>query len=417
MSKTQQQSGFAALHVSARACQILEQAGIIVPTEIQASAIPVAMAGHDLIGIAKTGTGKTLAFALPIVENLKDGQQALVIAPTRELADQIEETFDNLGVRCALVIGGASMHKQVSDLRRNPRVIIATPGRLLDHMERGSVRLKNIAFVVLDEADRMLDMGFAPGIKRIMSAVPEERQTMLFSATMPKTIEEMAANYLKRPKRIETAPQGTASELVQQELIYVPFGDKNPMLAHLVKENRGTVLVFARTRHGARKLAKMLRQEGHSAAEIHSDRTLAQRREALYGFKNGQYRVLVATDIAARGIDVKEISVVINFDVPENPEDYVHRIGRTGRAGAPGRSITIALEEQVRDIFDIEKLLGHELPISKRSTVTPPRASAKSPRKPKKPVATHEHVAKPSGPFARFHGPSGRKRTNSRRPR
>ena len=245
MSKTQQQSGFAALHVSARACQILEQAGIIVPTEIQASAIPVAMAGHDLIGIAKTGTGKTLAFALPIVENLKDGQQALVIAPTRELADQIEETFDNLGVRCALVIGGASMHKQVSDLRRNPRVIIATPGRLLDHMERGSVRLKNIAFVVLDEADRMLDMGFAPGIKRIMSAVPEERQTMLFSATMPKTIEEMAANYLKRPKRIETAPQGTASELVQQELIYVPFGDKNPMLAHLVKElrKRGSKLI------------------------------------------------------------------------------------------------------------------------------------------------------------------------------
>ena len=361
------------------------------------------MDGHDLIGIAQTGTGKTLAFALPILERLEKGRTALVIAPTRELAQQIAETFKKLDTQTALIVGGAPMNRQVAELRRRPAVIIATPGRLLDHMNQNTVSLDRVSIAVLDEGDRMLDMGFAPAIKKIMDVTPKSRQTLLFSATMPDEIADLAANYLRSPKRVEVAPSGTASELVEQELIFLEHEEKQPILKELLAENGGTVLVFARTRHGARKLAKAVRLDGHTAAELHADRTLAQRRQALQGFKTGEYRVLVATDIAARGIDVKDISLVINYDVPENPEDYVHRIGRTGRAGSEGRAITFAIPQQSRDVEDIERLLGNMLPLSDRST------AQRRPRRfgdlPMRPVhGSRPNASKGDAPEARPHG-------------
>ncbi len=364
-------SGFRALHVAPRLCDFLQRRNITTPTPIQAESIPAILQGRDLVGIAQTGTGKTLAFGLPMAELLGPDQVGLVLAPTRELAQQICETYHMLGVSTVLVVGGASIDRQVYQLRGRYSVIVATPGRLIDHLNRRSVRLDRVSIVVLDEADRMLDMGFAPAIKQILNQSPKERQTLLFSATMPAAITELANEYLDNPMRVETAPAGTASELVEQELFFMKHEEKQNLLWDLLQENAGSVLIFARTRHGARKLAKAARTQGHSAAEIHADRTLAQRREALHGFKTGEYRVLVATDIAARGIDVKEISLVVNYDVPENPDDYIHRIGRTGRAGALGKAITISLPQQARDIWDIEKLLGVSLPISDRSTSIP----------------------------------------------
>ncbi len=331
-------------------------------------AIPVAVKGRDLVGIAQTGTGKTLAFGLPIVEQIGPQQIALVLAPTRELALQIQETFQKLNTKTALLIGGESFNRQVSQLRGRPSVIVATPGRLEDHLSQRTLELKRVSIVVLDEADRMLDMGFAPAIRRILDRTPKERQTMLFSATMPSEITQLAAQYLRNPARIEVARPGSTAENVEQEVVVLPHAEKSAMLSDLLKEHPGSVLVFARTRHGARKLAKAVRDFGHSAAELHSDRTLEQRRAALNGFKKGTFRVLVATDIAARGIDVKEIGLVVNFDIPEKAEDYIHRIGRTGRAGASGKAITLVTPEQHKDVRDIEKLLKTSLTVSARST-------------------------------------------------
>lgn len=249
-------------------------------------------------------------------------------------------------------------------------------------MAHRTVDLKMVGVVVLDEADRMLDMGFAPAIKRILEVTPSTRQTLLFSATMPKAIEELAQRYLRNPQRVEIAPQGTATELVKQELFVVEKPDKPALLGELLNRHKGTVLVFARTRHGAARLARTVRQKGHSAAELHSDRTLSQRKTALNGFKSGEYRVLVATDIAARGIDVKEISLVLNYDVPENPEDYVHRIGRTGRAGASGHAVTFACPDQHKDVRDIERLIGTEVPLSPDSRMSLPRHPSRPAAKP-----------------------------------
>jgi len=369
MSVTQTKEGFGALNLSPSNLQKISKLGFTVPTPIQMQAIPVALKGRDLVGIAQTGTGKTLAFGLPIVERLEPRQTALILAPTRELALQIQETFQKLGMKAALLIGGESFHRQASFLKNNrPPVIVATPGRLEDHMAQRTVDLRSVAVVVLDEADRMLDMGFAPAIRRILDRTPKERQTMLFSATMPSEITQLASQYLRNPARIEVAPPGSTADNVEQEVVVLAHALKHSMLSDLLRDHHGSVLVFARTRHGARKLAKAVRDFGHSAAELHSDRTLEQRRAALHGFKKGTYRVLVATDIAARGIDVKDIGLVVNFDVPEKAEDYVHRIGRTGRAGASGKAITLATPEQHKDVRDIEKLLKTSLPVSTRST-------------------------------------------------
>ncbi|MBL8065862.1 MAG: DEAD/DEAH box helicase [Chthonomonadaceae bacterium] len=358
---------------------LIDRLGFHTPTPIQEAAIPVASTGRDIVGIAQTGTGKTLAFGLPMAMRLHKGEFGVVLAPTRELAIQIEETFHKLEVKTALLIGGAPMGKQVGQLRARPTVIIATPGRLLDHMNQKTVDLRRTSIVVLDEADRMLDMGFAPTIRKILDATPAQRQTMMFSATMPKEIAQLAEQYLRKPKQVEVAPPGTPVELIEQELLVVAKDEKPALLNSLLEKHKGSVLVFARTRHGARKIAKSIRAQGHTAAEIHSDRTLAQRKAALHGFKTGMHRVLVATDIAARGIDVKDISLVLNYDVPENPEDYLHRIGRTGRAGASGRAITIATPEQHGDVRDIEKLLRSKIPLARTTKPLPPKLEGSRP--------------------------------------
>lgn len=394
--------GFRALALSSKLHDVLDRLAFVEPTPIQATAIPPALEGRDLIGVAQTGTGKTLAFALPILHRLPElGGPALVLAPTRELALQIDEVFrkvgGSFGLKTAVLIGGAPMNRQIGQLRARPTVIIATPGRLLDHLEQRTLSLKNVSIVVLDEADRMLDMGFAPAIRRIVSQTPDWRQTLLFSATMPPAIVEIAADYLEDPVRVEVEPAGTMAERVSQELYVVEHLEKGAVLRDLLAENAGTVLVFARTRHGARKIAKHVRGMGHTAAELHSDRTLAQRRTALNGFKSGEFRVLVATDIASRGIDVKGISLVINYDLPEAAEDYVHRIGRTGRAGEEGRAITLATPEQRKDVRDIEKTIRTEIPLADASPLAMHRAKPSAP----KPI-----------PYAhRFHAHATRKRS------
>jgi ATP-dependent RNA helicase RhlE len=396
MKTHNQASGFHALGVAQDMCDALRRHNIVEPTPIQEQSIPVALDGKDLVGLAQTGTGKTLAFALPMLDRLAEGTFGLVLAPTRELAQQIAQTYAMLGARCALVVGGQSMLAQERALRSRPWVVVATPGRLEDHMRQGTVRLDRAAIVVLDEADRMLDMGFAPAIKRILADTPNSRQTLLFSATFPADIADLADGYLRRPVRIEASPAGTSPSQVSQELVYVEHTEKPAMLAELLDEARGTVLVFARTRHGARKLTKSIRNDGHKAAEIHADRTPAQRRDALEGFKDGRYRILVATDIAARGIDVRDIELVVNYDVPQKPEDYVHRIGRTGRAGATGRAVTIAIPEQAGDVRDIEKLLGEPVEVSSRSTVAPQESRPQGRRRRPAPSRPVHAAARPT---------------------
>jgi len=344
----------------------LDELGFKHPTPIQHKAIPIAISGEDVIGIAQTGTGKTLAFSLPMIQQISAKKKSgLILLPTRELAVQVEETLKkvagSLGLRTALLIGGTAMNPQIKQLRAKPHIIVATPGRLIDHMEQRFANLSNVGVLVLDEADRMLDMGFAPQLKRILSTIPSDRQTMLFSATMPPEIAAIAKTYMKSPLRVEVAPAGSVAEKVDQEVYIVPKNDKTALLERLLKEYKGTVLVFTRTKHGASKLARSLRSINVGVAEIHSNRSQNQRQDALKGFSNGRYRVLVATDIAARGIDVKNIELVVNYDLPDHTEDYVHRIGRTGRAGSTGKAISFAVPEQKRDIKQIERLIRKSL--------------------------------------------------------
>lgn len=366
----QNDSTFYGLGIAPRLLEILAKLNFTVPTPIQEQAIPVAIEGKDLIGIAQTGTGKTLAFGIPMIQHIaKAKTQGLIILPTRELALQVDEALrqigNSLGLKTAVLIGGASIMPQKDALRRNPHIIIGTPGRINDHLEQRTLNLSALSILVLDEADRMLDMGFAPQIKRILNAVPKNRQTMLFSATMPDDIVRIANQYMKLPLRVEIARPGTAAERVTQELYIVKKENKINLLGKLLAEYHGSVLVFSRTKHGARKICRSIKDMRISSAEIHSNKSLAQRREALDGFKSGKYRVLVATDIASRGIDVTGIEAVINFDLPENPEDYVHRIGRTGRAGAMGRAISFAMPEEKDSVRAIEKLLRTAIAISK----------------------------------------------------
>ena len=362
-------SDFSTLGIAPAILRVLHTRGISVPTPIQHQAIPLVLEGKDCIGIAQTGTGKTFAFGLPMLQKLAAGRKrALVILPTRELAYQIEEALlpfaSPLGIRMAVFVGGAPMHKQRQMLKTNPRILIATPGRLNDHLQEKTVSLQEVEILVLDEADRMLDMGFKPQIDRILSHVPRARQTLLFSATMPQEIVRLATKEMHLPLRIEVAPSGTAAAKVEQEVIIVRQQDKQMLLLELLKEYMGQVLVFSRTKHGAKKITRALNEKQMHAAEIHANRSLPQRRSALAGFKKGTYRVLVATDIASRGIDVTDIAMVINFDLPEDAENYVHRIGRTGRAGKEGRAISFATPDQGRDVKDIERLIRSTLRIS-----------------------------------------------------
>ncbi len=366
--------GFYGLGIAPKILDILEHIKFKVPTPIQLKAIPLALEGKDVVGIAQTGTGKTHAFAIPMVQRLAQKKGlGLILAPTRELAIQIDEAFHGIaypfGMRTACLIGGASIQDQIRALRRNPRILIATPGRFNDHITRRNVMTHEVNMLVLDEADRMLDMGFAPQINEILRYLPRDRQTMLFSATIPKKVMEIASKYMKLPVSVEIAPSGTTAEMVTQELFIVKKDMKLKLLGRLIQQYHGAILLFSRTKHNAKKITRAIKEMGHRAAEIHSDRTLSQRREALEGFKAGRYKVLVATDIAARGIDVIGIELVVNYDLPEDVENYVHRIGRTGRAGHKGHAISFATPDQSRDVKDIEALIRTTLPIARHPEI------------------------------------------------
>ncbi|MCU0666714.1 MAG: DEAD/DEAH box helicase [Candidatus Omnitrophica bacterium] len=370
-----QQQGFYGLGIAPKILDILERLKFKVPTPIQEKVIPLALEGKDVIGIAQTGTGKTHSFAVPMCQLLaqKTDAMGLVLAPTRELAMQISENFHPLAqafsINTACLIGGAPMDRQVQALRKNPRIVIATPGRLIDHMSHWNVVLDDLKMLVFDEADRMLDMGFAPQIEKILRFVPKDRQTMLFSATIPKEIMALAAKYMKLPVSAEVAPSGTTAENVTQELFIVRKEAKNRLLGKILAQYHGPVILFSRTKHNARKITNSIRDMGYSAAEIHSNRSLSQRKDALDGFKSGRFKVLVATDIASRGLDVKGIQLVINYDLPDDAENYVHRIGRTARAGHKGHAISFATPDQSRDVRDIEKIIRSSLPIAKHPEV------------------------------------------------
>lgn len=354
---------FSDMKINPRILKKLEELKFTVPTPIQQKTIPIGLEGSDLIGIAQTGTGKTLAFGIPIIQKIIENKAlALIVLPTRELALQVDEVFQkvgrSLGIQTAVLIGGAAFGPQIAAIRRHPQVIIGTPGRIIDHLEKKHIRLHACKILVLDEADRMLDMGFAPQIKEILKEMEasKERQTLLFSATMPDDIAAIATKYMKTPVRVEVARAGSVGDNIEQEIFFVKKDQKMNLLEKLLHEHTGSVLVFSRTKYGAQKICKELEMMGHSAAEIHSNKSLMQRRQALDGFKSGKYRVLVATDIASRGIDVTGIQLIVNFDLPESPEDYVHRIGRTGRAGQKGRAISIATADQKHKVFRIEML-------------------------------------------------------------
>ncbi len=359
--------------ISPEILAILTKAGFTTPTPIQHQAIPGAIEGGDVIGIAQTGTGKTLSFSIPMIQRiLKDGGNGLIVLPTRELALQVDETLQKigrpLGIKTAVFIGGASMHLQRQMIKQGPHILVATPGRLLDHMEKRTITLSKVSVLVLDEADRMLDMGFSDQINKILAAVPKDRQTMLFSATMPNDIISIANRHMKTPVRIEVSPAGTTAERVVQEMYIVHRDEKMKLLESILLEEKGSVLVFSRTKYGAKNLTTKIGHLGIKVAEIHSNRSLGQRREALEGFRSGKYRVLIATDIASRGIDVTGIALVVNYDLPTDPEDYVHRIGRTARAGREGKAISFALPDQRDELKRIERLIRNEIPRGKLPT-------------------------------------------------
>ncbi len=355
------------LHASLLAnCKSL---GYVEPTPIQLQAIPLALKNLDIIACAETGTGKTAAFLLPIFQQLIEkrakGTSVLVLAPTRELANQIEQACIDLApkqIRCACLIGGAAYRKQEIALRRGAEIVVATPGRLIDFMERGEVEFSRLTHLVLDEADRMLDMGFLPTIKRIVKTLPVDRQTLFFSATMSMEIEKIAHSMMKEPEFIEVSPRGTVTHLVEQTVYPVAAHSKMVLLLDLLeREKFERVLVFTRTKRGADRLAHVLEKREHRSNRIHGDRSQSQREAALRSFKSGHTRVLVATDVAARGIDIDSVSHVINYDIPEAPEDYVHRIGRTGRAGKTGRAITLVTAGEEHTMRAIEKLTGQRV--------------------------------------------------------
>ena len=351
----------------------VQEEGYSTPTPVQAAAIPLVLEGSDLIATAKTGTGKTAAFAMPMLQMLHEGDapgdalRGLILTPTRELALQIHENLRTYGrhlkLTHAVIVGGVSAGPQIQALHRHPDILVATPGRLLDLMGQGKVRLRDVEIAVLDEADRMLDMGFIRDVRRIVDALPRQRQTLLFSATMSNQIAELAGEMLHKPARVQVTPPATVADNITQKVMFVDQSDKRDLLARLLKDDDsiGSALVFTRTRHRASRVARQLSQAGISADAIHSDKSQGARQKALNAFDRGKVRVLVATDIVARGIDVDGITHVINFEIPNEAESYVHRIGRTARAGAAGIALSFCNLEEVAYLADIEKLTGIRL--------------------------------------------------------
>ncbi len=417
---TSAHSSFHALGLSEPLLQDLAGAGFVSPTPIQAQAVPPALEGRDVIGCAQTGTGKTGAFVIPLIERLaalpKGRPQALILVPTRELAIQVQGVIDKLGRRMKVVattiVGGADMPAQVRALRQRPDILVATPGRLLDHMWNGTIDMAQFSILVLDEADRMLDMGFAPQLNQILDALPEERQTLLFSATLPDNLAGLVRASVKQPVHVRVSPSATTADGVTQAVHHTTHDAKADLLLSLLGSEQDSVLVFTRTKHRADRLGRVLGRIGHKVAVLHGERSLSQRRTALEGFKRGTFRVLVATDIAARGIDVADIGHVVNFDLPNCPEDYVHRVGRTARMKKTGRATSFVTVEDHRQLYAIEKLLGYAVPLAPGSAQPARHASmpAKGPHRPGRPSSGH-----PAGGNGR-HRPSGDRREHGRRP-
>jgi ATP-dependent RNA helicase RhlE len=346
-------------------------AGYTEPTPIQLRAIPLVIAGRDVIGSAQTGTGKTAAFALPILSKLGQhnsaGPRALVLEPTRELAAQVETAFRDYArftdLKITVVFGGVGYGRQNDALRAGTDIIVATPGRLLDHLEQGTMRLDKVQFLVLDEADRMLDMGFLPDVRRIVERCPRQRHSALFSATIPPQIETLIQWAMRNPETIEIGARRTPAETVKHVIYPVADSQKSDLLLELLKRvNYNSVLVFCRTKYGADRIAGLLKRNNHAVAVLHSNRTQREREQALKGFRDGRFEALVATDIAARGLDIADVSHVINYDVPQHPEDYIHRIGRTGRAEASGDAFTIMTAEDASHVFAIERFISQKIP-------------------------------------------------------
>lgn len=368
---------FDSLHIIPSILEALHQEGYTQPTPIQEQAIPPALRGRDVLGCAQTGTGKTAAFAIPILQNLhlmeaagpiNKGIKALIVTPTRELAIQINDSLSaygkNLRMKHQVIFGGVSQVPQTQALQRGVDILVATPGRLLDLMQQGYISLQQVQILVLDEADRMLDMGFIHDVKKILAKLPAKKQTLFFSATMPPEISSLAASLLHEPIRVEVTPVSSTAETIRQSLYHVNRENKKLLLSHLLKDSDiKTALVFTRTKHGADKVVKDLLKSGFSAEAIHGNKSQNARQRALSNFKNGTTRVLVATDIAARGIDVELLSHVINYELPNVPETYVHRIGRTGRAGASGIAISFCEHEEREFLRDIQKLTGIQIQV------------------------------------------------------
>jgi ATP-dependent RNA helicase RhlE len=370
---------FADLDLVPEVLRAVSDAGYTHPTPIQEQAIPLALEGRDLIGLAQTGTGKTAGFTLPIIQNLigaplvdSSGEhqhrvRVLILTPTRELAAQVEESFRKYGkytsLRVVPIFGGVGIEPQSKALRRGVDVVVATPGRLLDHMERQNVSFDDLEVLVLDEADRMLDMGFAPQLNRIVDAIPPYRQTLLFSATMPPEVEALARKYLRKPVVVQVGRRSEAASTVTHAVYPVPRDRKTTLLVQLLKQSdMDSVLIFTRTKHGADRVVRHLDDEGIAATAMHADKSQGERTRALDDFKSGKIRVLVATDIAQRGLDVSGITHVINYDVPQQPEDYVHRIGRTGRAAATGDAYTFMSPDEIAMVRTIERMIKQQIP-------------------------------------------------------
>ena len=365
---------FTALGLSEKVLEGVRAAGYSDPTPIQLRAIPLVLSGKDVIGSAQTGTGKTAAFALPILSKLGRhnpvGPRVLVLEPTRELAAQVETAFRDYArftdLKITVVFGGVGYGKQNDELKAGADIVVATPGRLLDHLEQGTFKLDKVEFLVLDEADRMLDMGFLPDVRRIVEKCPRKRHSSLFSATIPPQIETLIQWAMHSPETIEIGARRTPAENVKHVIYPVSDTQKTDLLLALLNRvNYDSVIIFCRTKHGADRVASTLKRDNHAVAVLHSNRTQREREQALEGFREGKFEVLVATDIAARGLDIADVSHVINYDVPQHPEDYIHRIGRTGRAEQSGDAFTLMVAEDAVHVFDIERFISQKIPREK----------------------------------------------------
>jgi ATP-dependent RNA helicase RhlE len=397
MSEPADASAFAGLGLARPFVRAVAHEGYAEPTPIQRQAVPHVLAGRDLLGCAQTGTGKTAAFVLPILQRLGLGQRrgsirALILAPTRELAAQIDERIAaygrHTGVQHICIYGGVGQRPQEVALKRVPDILVATPGRLLDLMQQGFVNLSGIEIFVLDEADRMLDMGFIHDVRRVVNVLPKKRQTLLFSATMPPAIAELAKSILIDPVKVAVAPEVTTAEKVAQQVYFVAKPHKRALLQRVLRdEGAMRTLVFTRTKHGANRLAEQLDKSGIDSAAIHGNKSQGARERALEGFKNGTISVLVATDLAARGIDVDGVTHVVNYELPNVPEQYVHRIGRTGRAGAAGRAISFCDDDERPLLHDIEKFIRARIPVAGKVVMSSEPSDAAPPR--------HEHALSP----------------------